>query len=330
MRTRAQLGEVVARRGDVLTRTGSNRALPGFAVKILVLGATGMLGHRLLVDLARRHDVSGAIRGPAQRWRDHPVLHGQRLLSGWDAAEPDSVSPLLDREMPEVAINCVGIVKQLKEAKDPIPSIAINALWPHRLAAMCRARRIRLVHFSTDCVFSGEGGPYAEDHVADARDLYGRTKLLGEVAGPGSLTLRSSIIGHELRGGSGLLEWFLGRRGGRANGFSGALYTGLTTNEMARVVGRIIEEFPDLDGLWQIASTPIDKFTLLSKLNAAYGLGVSLDRDDSFRCDRRLDGARFAAATGIVPANWDEMIGAMRDTYLAESAAGRAAIAARA
>ncbi len=196
-------GGVAARRGDVLTRTGSNRALPGFAVKILVLGATGMLGHRLLVDLDRRHDVVGAIRGPTQRWRDHPVLGGRRLVSEWDAMIPESALPLLDRERPEVAINCVGIVKQLQEAKDPIPSIAVNALWPHCLAAACRERRIRLVHFSTDCVFSGERGPYAEDNVADAHDLYGRTKFLGEVCGPGCLTIRSSIIGHELRGGSG-------------------------------------------------------------------------------------------------------------------------------
>jgi dTDP-4-dehydrorhamnose reductase len=280
-----------------------------------------MLGHRLLVDLACRHQVSGAIRGPVQRWRDHPALRGCRLVSGLEAAAPDSVLPLLDRERPEVALNCVGIVKQIEEAKDPIPSIAINALWPHRLAAACRERGIRLVHFSTDCVFSGERGPYAEHDFADARDLYGRTKLLGEVSQPGCLTLRSSIIGHELRGGSGLLEWFLCRRGGSASGFSGALYTGLTTNEMAQIVGRVIEEFPDLDGLWQVASTPIDKFTLLSKLNAAYGLGIALDRDESFRCDRRLDGGRFAAATGIVSASWDEMIRAMRDTHLADTAA---------
>jgi dTDP-4-dehydrorhamnose reductase len=287
-------------------------------VKILVLGASGMLGHRLLVDLARRHEVVGAIRGSAKRWRDHPLLRRHRLVSGWDAAEPDSILPLLDREAPELAINCVGIVKQLEEAKDPIPSIAVNALWPHRLAAACRARRIRLVHFSTDCVFSGERGPYVEDDVADARDLYGRSKLLGEVAGPGCLTIRSSIIGHELRGRSGLLEWFLGRHGGSASGFSGALYTGLTTNEMASIVGRVIEEFPDLDGLWQVAAAPIDKFTLLSKLNAAYGLGIALDRDDSFHCDRRLDGSRFATATGVIPASWDDMIRTMRDTHRAE------------
>ncbi len=327
------MGELPPDCGGLLTRAECWRepiepALPGFAVKLLVLGATGMLGHRLLVDLGRRHDVVGAIRGPRHRWRDHAVLGSHRLVSGWDAMAPDSISPLLDRERPEIVINCVGIVKQLQEAKDPIPSIAINALWPHRLAAACRARQIRMVHFSTDCVFSGERGPHAEDSTADAHDLYGRTKLLGEVYGLGCLTLRSSIIGHELRSGAGLLEWFLGRRGGRASGFSGALYTGLTTNEMAAVIGRIIEEFPDLDGLWQVASTPIDKFTLLSKLNFAYGLGIALDRDESFHCDRRLDGGRFAAATGIVPADWDSMIAAMRQAYLEDSATGAAAVSA--
>lgn len=244
-------------------------------------------------------------------------MRSPKLVSGWDAMEPDSVLPLLDREQPETVINCVGIIKQLKEAKDPIPSIAINALWPHRLAATCRERRIRLVHFSTDCVFSGERGPYAEADIADARDLYGRTKFLGEVSEPGCLTVRSSIIGHELRGGSGLLEWFLSRRGG--SGFSQALYTGLTTNQMAAVIGRIIDAFPDLDGLWQVASKPIDKFTLLAKINATYRLGIALDRDESFHCDRRLNGERFAAATGIVVPDWDEMIAAMRDAHMADA-----------
>lgn len=297
----------------------SSRELTGFTVKILVLGATGMLGHRLLVDLARQHDVSGAVRAQTHQWSDHPVLRGRKLVSGWDAMNPDSVLPVLDREQPDAVINCVGIVKQLKEANDPIPSIAINALWPHRLAAACRERQIRLVHFSTDCVFSGERGPYTEKDDSDARDIYGRTKFLGEVSEPGCLTVRSSIIGHGLRGGSGLLEWFLGCRGGHATGFAGAYYTGLTTNQMAAVIGRILEAFPDLDGLWQVASQPIDKFSLLAKINVAYGLGIALDRDESFHCDRRLDGGRFAAATGIIPIDWDEMIAAMRDAHLADA-----------
>lgn len=234
--------------------------------------------------------------------------------------KPDSVLPLLDHERPDVVINCVGIIKQIKEAHDPIPSIAINALWPHRLAAACRARQMRLVHFSTDCVFSGERGPYSETDVADARDLYGRTKFLGEVPGPGCLTIRSSVIGHEIRGGASLLEWFLRQRQGDAKGFARALYTGLTCNEMAVIVGRILEAFPGLDGMWQIASQPIDKFTLLSKINVAYKLGVDLERDESFHCDRRLNGERFAATTGIVPRDWDSMIASMRDAYLADSA----------
>jgi dTDP-4-dehydrorhamnose reductase len=233
--------------------------------------------------------------------------------------EPHSVLPLLDHERPDVVINCVGIIKQIKEAHNPIPSIAINALWPHRLAAACRARQIRFVHFSTDCVFSGDRGPYSETDIADARDLYGRTKFLGEVSEPGCLTIRTSVIGHEIRGGASLLEWFLRQRRGAAKGFAGALYTGLTCNEMAVIVGRILEAFPRLEGIWQIASQPIDKFTLLSKINAAYDLAVDLERDESFHCDRRLNGERFVAATGIASPDWDTMIAAMHDAYLADS-----------
>ncbi len=289
-------------------------------MKILILGATGMLGHRLVADLGQGFAVTGVLRGDARAWAEHPALRGRRLLSGLDAMRPESIAPLLDAERPDVVINCIGIIKQLAQAKDPVPCITLNALLPQRLAELCQERGLRLVHFSTDCVFSGAGGPYFEDGFPDARDLYGRTKLLGEVEGQGCLTLRTSIIGHELRGGASLIEWFLAQRGGQAKGFARALYTGLTTNAIGAVVARVIEDFPAIEGLFHVAAAPIDKFTLLSKVNKAYGLGISLERDEAFFCDRRLDGSRFLAATGIVVPEWDVMIETMRARHESEKA----------
>jgi dTDP-4-dehydrorhamnose reductase len=209
---------------------------------------------------------------------------------------------------PEVVINCVGIIKQLDAAKDPIVSLSINSLFPHRLANLCRAAGARMIHISTDCVFSGRKGMYAEDDASDAEDLYGRTKYLGEVAHPGCLTIRTSIIGHELHSAHGLIDWFLSNRGGKVRGFSRAIYTGFTTSTMAKIIADIIANHPELSGLWQVSSDPISKYNLLKIVNEVYNTGIEIEPDDKFICDRSLNSARFRAALNFQPPTWPEMI----------------------
>lgn len=281
--------------------------------KVLVLGATGMLGHKLVQKLSDQFDVCGTVRGEAAEYRKYPALADATLVSGVTAEDADSLTRALDVAHPDVAINCIGIVKQLKEAKNPLAAIRINALLPHQLAELCHARGIRLVHFSTDCVFSGRKGNYTEDDVPDAEDLYGRTKLLGELTAPGCLTLRTSIVGRELHRGLGLIEWFLSQRGGRVKGFAQALYTGLTTNAMADLIVDLISKVPDLSGLWHVSSDPISKYDLLQIVNKVFDLGISIERDEEFFCDRRLDSSRFQARTGFRPQSWDQMIAKMHD-----------------
>ncbi len=283
------------------------------AKKVLVLGATGMLGHKLVQRLAGRFDVCGTVRGEAAEYRKHPALATARLLSGLAMEDVDSLRRALDSAHPNVAINCVGIVKQLKEAKNPLAAIRINALLPHQLAELCDERGIRLIHFSTDCVFSGRKGNYAEEDLPDAEDLYGRTKLLGELTAPGCLTLRTSIVGRELHRGLGLIEWFLSQRGGRVKGFARALYTGLTTNAMADLVADLISDFPDLSGVWHASSEPISKYDLLRIVNGVFDLGITIERDEEFFCDRRLDSSRFRARIGFRPESWEQMIAKMHD-----------------
>lgn len=280
--------------------------------RVLVLGAAGMLGHKLVEILSRRFHVTASLRGsaPPDGEAARYAFAEAHLLFGVDVASDEALANAFAVARPDIVINSVGIIKQLKEATDPLQSIAINALLPHRLARLCAQSETpaRLIHFSTDCVFSGRRGPYGEADHPDAEDLYGRSKLLGEVAGPRCLTLRSSIIGRELRGGSGLVEWFVAQRGKRVKGYANALYTGITTAVMADLVAQVIRDFPELEGVWQVAAEPIDKFHLLQLIDRQLGLGIAIERDEDFHCDRRLDGARFRERTGIPLPDWDAMI----------------------
>ncbi len=277
-----------------------------------------MLGHRLSHVFRDRFDSWGTVRGRGDEIKRLGLCKADRLLGGIDANNMQSVIEAFATSRPDSVINCIGIVKQLPLAQESLASIAINALFPHQLAQLCRMAGARLIHVSTDCVFSGRKGNYREEDTSDAEDLYGRTKFLGEVVGPGCLTLRTSIIGRELRGRLSLIEWLISRQGGRVSGYAGAIYSGLTTEVFAELVADLIENHPDLSGLWHVASDPINKYDLLGLVNDALGLGITIDRDESFVCDRSLDGNRFRKAINFTPPSWVRMIeglAADRDLY---------------
>src|SRR5208337_3297169 len=196
---------------------------------VLILGATGMLGHKLMQTLSREHTVTGTVRRNASALAADPVFSKMDILGNIDAGTFETVRTAIDRVNPDVIINCIGIVKQLPAAQDPLQSIAINALFPHQLAQICRKKNIRLIHMSSDCVFSGRKGQYTEEDPSDADDLYGKTKYLGEIGGTGCLTLRTSIIGRELDTSHGLIEWFMSNEGATVHGYKTAVFSGLTT-----------------------------------------------------------------------------------------------------
>ncbi len=212
-----------------------------------------------------------------------------------------------------MVINTVGIIKQRKESEDPLLSLEINSLFPHQLALACQARGARLIHISTDCVFSGREGHYTEDSVSDATDLYGRTKYLGEVTGEGILTLRTSLIGREIETRFSLLEWFFSQKNKECKGFSRAIFSGLTTQLFADMVGDVIQEHPELNGLYHVSSNPISKYDLLKIINEVYSMGVTIDKDQEFICDRSLDSTRFQKTTGWRPKDWQSMILRMKE-----------------
>lgn len=282
--------------------------------RILIVGATGMLGHKMALKLAQKqYEVFATVRQSTPTFftqNNHECLN---IIEGVDAYDIETVNQAIIQSRPDYVLNCVGIVKQIKESNSPIPSISINALFPHQLAKIANEAGAKMIHFSTDCVFSGNKGPYKQSDLSDVNDLYGMSKFMGEVTHEGALTIRSSIIGREFAKPTGLLEWFISQKGGNVNGYDNALYTGLTTNSMADLVDFIIQNHPDLSGLYHVSSDEISKFDLLSIINEAYKVGVTIDRDTEFYCDRRLNMAEFKDKTGWHPGSWDKMIKAMLD-----------------
>ncbi len=276
-------------------------------MRAIVLGASSMLGRKFLQCLRVSFDAADTIETAEPSSILKNALSGSKLYCNVKAERLQSIGDAIDDWGANVVLNCIGVIKQTKAASDPVPSIAIDALLPHQLAQPTAARKAKLIHFSTDCVFSNRGN-YTEDDSPDPIVLYGRTKLLGEVHAPGALTLRTSIIGHELRGHLGLIDWFLKQRGGRANGFSEARYSGLTTVALAEVVAQVMQSHADVNGVWLVSSNPISKSDLLQIVNRVYGLGISLARDQSFVCDRTLNSSRFRARVGWIPATWEDMI----------------------
>jgi len=280
--------------------------------RLLVLGGSGMLGHRIWLHLQARYDTWVTLRRPKEAFREFGLFAEAKVIEGLAASDFASLEECISSVRPNVVINCIGIVKQIKEAADPIPSITINSLLPHQVARICERMGARLIHFSTDCVFSGRRGRYKEDDTADAVDLYGRTKYLGEIRDrPSAITLRTSIVGKEIDSAHGLIEWFLRQEGKRVRGFKKAIFTGLTTNEMARVVEMLIEQQPAASGLWHVASEPISKFDLLTLVKQRLKLAVEMEEDCEFDCDRSLDGERFNKTFGYRPPGWPNMIDEM-------------------
>ena len=284
-------------------------------MRVLILGGSGMLGHKLLMGLrAAGHDVSCTLRddkstSPLARL---PLFTSGDVYWGIDVIDWPSLRSLLQTTRPDVVINAVGVIKQRQLASSAIASIQINSLLPHQLADTLSTWNGRLIHFSTDCVFSGDRGHYTESDNCDADDLYGRSKFLGEVtAAPNAITLRSSIIGRELQHHQSLLDWFLSQNHREVKGFTRVIYSGLTTNEFVRVVDRLLTRHPALSGLYQVASDPISKHDLLRLVADAFALDVRIVPAADPVSDRSFSGTKFTAATGYAAPPWPALVQAL-------------------
>jgi dTDP-4-dehydrorhamnose reductase len=280
-------------------------------VKALVLGGEGMLGHKMFQTLRACYPdtgctIFGSLAEPFYRRID--LFQSGSVLDKVDAMNLSVLGQTLANAHPDFTINCIGIVKQREEAKSAIPSITLNSLLPHKLADWARAWGGRVIHFSTDCVFNGAKGGYTEEDPSDAEDLYGKSKYLGEVAVENALTLRTSIIGREISQFKSLLEWFLAQRGKTIKGFTKVIYSGVTTNYISDLVGRLISGHPTLNGFYQVTSPPISKHELLCQLRDAYHLDVKIQPYDNEVSDRSMVGEKFIRATGYRYPTWRELI----------------------
>ena len=284
--------------------------------RILVIGANGMLGGSVFRYLTRnpKFQVLGTVRSPVAK--DALMRQGfDNIVSNLDVVDLSGVASVIREFEPDYVLNCVGVIKQLDQAKSPIALVRLNSLFPHQLAQECEQAGAKLIHFSTDCVFSGKVGGYHESDVPDAADLYGRSKLLGEIAYGPNLTLRTSIIGHELSSAHSLVDWFLSQSG-QVNGYRRAVFSGLPTVCVAEFLEKYVFG-TRLRGLLHLASSPIDKYSLLSLINDAYSLEKDIVPFDEFEIDRSLSSTSLTAATDFKCPAWPELIKKMREEYLA-------------
>ena len=285
-------------------------------MRVLILGGDGMLGHRLLRHFSARHETRVTLRRSLADYSRFGLFTRENAYDETDVRDAGRVASVVSGFGAEAVINATGIVKRRPEALDIAISNEVNAQFPHRLAQICRANAARLIHLSTDCVFSGEKGNYTESDRPDPVDLYGQTKLQGEVDAPGAITLRTSMIGPELDRKTGLVEWFLAQKGKTVKGYRKAVFSGFITPELARLIEKLVTRHPDTHGVYHASSAPISKLDLLTRLNHKLGLGVTLIPDDSVICDRSLDSARFRKTFGYSPPAWDTMLDELASNIL--------------
>jgi dTDP-4-dehydrorhamnose reductase len=280
---------------------------------ILVIGSSGMLGNAVTryFFLDPEFVITGTVRSK-ESIAFFPEQVRDNIVWGVDVDNFGTVADVIKQQKPDIVINCVGLVKQLSDANDPLVALPINSLFPHRLARCCAEYDARLIHMSTDCVFNGSKGGYLDDDIPDAQDLYGVSKRLGEVNYPNSVTLRTSIIGHELNGSRSLIDWFLSQEGS-VKGFSEAIFSGLPTVEIARIIKDYVIPNKELCGVYHVSADSISKYDLLNLVAIIYGHQIEIKKDKYLKIDRSLNSSRFRAATGFNPAPWDEMITTMRD-----------------
>jgi len=279
-----------------------------------VFGASGMIGSTMFRMLCEKKawQVWGTLRSYESK-RFFLDNYHDKLVTGVDVNKHDVLERIFERLKPDVVVNCIGLTKHHKESDDPLLAIPLNALLPHRMANLCAFAGARLIQVSTDCVFAGTKGNYKESDAPDAVDMYGKSKHLGEVDCPHSITLRTSTIGHELQSAFGLLEWFLSQQKS-CNGFSRAIFSGLPSNVFAQVVRDVVIPRPDLHGLYHVGADAIDKYELLNLIAMVYRKQIDISRNEEFSIDRSLNSERFRHATGFKPATWPELIRSMNSS----------------
>lgn len=285
-------------------------------MKVLVIGATGMLGYSIFENLHEYSnlEVYGTVRSIKGKENFFKKSQGS-LIQGIDVTNISDVEGVISEVKPDTVINCIGLIKQHSISKQHVDAVAINSLLPHQLAQVCSENDSKLIHFSTDCVFDGKEGNYSEGDLPTARDLYGKSKCLGEVEYAPHLTLRTSIIGHELASNVSLVDWFLSQEG-KVKGFSKAIFSGLPTCVIAKLLAEKILPNTQLSGLYQLSVDPVDKYTLLKLVSDVYGKKIDIEESKELMIDRTLDSTKLRAEINFKAPTWPELINHMHSDYV--------------
>jgi dTDP-4-dehydrorhamnose reductase len=284
-------------------------------MKILILGAAGMLGHQVwlkAIEAFGEKSVAGTLRKPKATYSKFGIFEGKNIFDRIDLSSTEEMIKVLEDYKPDWIINCVGITLRKKELGDFERCLDINSMLPHRLALWGLKNNCKVIHFSTDCVFDGAKGGYTELDLPTANDVYGKSKFLGEITYPNALTMRLSVVGREIENKTELVEWIISQKQKTVNGFGKITYSGLTTNQVAKQVVNVIKNHPGFNGLYQLASEPITKYELVKIVNEVYGLEMTVNRDDAKEYDKSLDCGRYAKITGFRKPQWREMITEMK------------------
>jgi len=276
--------------------------------KVLIIGGNGMLGHKLLSVLRPEFDVFVTVRDFFKKYEEFDLFSRDRTFDNLELMRAEPLCSVVRELDPAVVINAAGIIKNVPASSNAVETITINSILPHRLAMLSNDLGFRLISIGTDCVFNGAKGHYREDETPDARDMYGKSKALGEVTDINCLTLRTSIIGRELGTRRGLLEWFLGNRNGSVDGYANAIFSGFPTVVFSRIIKDILLNHADLVGLYHVSSDPISKLELLELINVRFATNVNIKNCEDHQINRSLNSDRFRQKTGFQPLPWPEMI----------------------
>jgi len=280
-------------------------------MRVLVLGAGGMIGHQVwqkCLENFAPEQVGCTLHKGQEHYTQYAIFKKGQIFDHLDLIDFAELQKVLKKFKPTYVINAVGVTRRKKEIQNINLAFEINSLFPHRLALWAAKNNARVIQFGTDCVFEGEKGNYSEDDIPTATDTYGKSKFLGEIYYPNSLTLRLSMIGRELEGKTELLEWFLSQKGKAVRGFTKAKYSGLTTNFVASEVVKIIKSKSDLHGLYQMSGEPISKYDLLKMINEIFNVKAAISPFDDYVSDKTLLSDKYSAKTGFKSPSWEKLL----------------------
>ena len=287
-------------------------------MKILILGLSGMLGHKLFSYLQKQNTYELYATTTTNFEIEHPnfkIVNKKNIFFS-KTQNIDFFKKKITDIKPDLVINCIAILKESFFYLNPLKFIEINTVLPLQISELSKIFGFRFIHFSTDILYADTNKLSCENDKITLEGPYAASKFLGEVKNNNSLTIRTSIIGHQLNNKNSLVEWFLSYEGETVNGYSNVIYSGLPTTEISKIIHEKIIPNVNLKGIINISSNPISKFELLKKIKKYYNKKVKINIDNSAISNRSLDSNLFNNKTGYLAPDWDVLVKEMFNDFI--------------